>query len=155
VERRQLGQLDAPAAQEGIAGDEEGIGPLACKSCEGRIDLADGAEKTWICSPRARLAASTSLTVVSALAAVTSTAIRAAPGTSSRRSSSRFAANSIVKALIPVRLPPGRARLATRPSLTGSSAAMKTMGIVVVAALAANAAAGPPVVPALRHLRSQ
>src|SRR5262249_4476050 len=29
------------------------------------------------------------------------------------------------KILIPVRLPPGRARLATRPSLTGSSAATK------------------------------
>src|SRR5258708_25730849 len=42
VERRQLGQLDTPAAQEGIAGDQEGVGPLACKSCEGRIDSADG-----------------------------------------------------------------------------------------------------------------
>ena len=41
---------------------------------------------------------------------------------------------------MPVRLPPGRARLATRPSLTGSSGTMKTMGIVVVAALAANTA---------------
>ena len=91
----------------------------------------------------ARAAASTSLNVVSvfaALAGLTSTATRAAPGTSSRRSSSRFAANSPLKKLIPVRLPPGRARLATRPSLTGSSATAKTMGIVVVAALAANAA---------------
>ena len=50
-----------------------------------------------------------------------------------------------MKKLMPVRLPPGRARLATRPSLTGSSPTMKTMGIVVVAALAANAAAVPPV----------
>ena len=80
--------------------------------------------KTWICSPMARAAASTSLNVVSvvaALAGLTSTATRTAPGTSSRRSSSRFAANSAVKKLTPVRLPPGRARLATRPSLTGSS----------------------------------
>ena len=44
---------------------------------------------------------------------------------------------------MPVALPPGRARLATRPSLTGSSAARKTIGIVVVAALAAIAAAVP------------
>src|SRR5436190_18898653 len=44
MERRQLGQLDAPAAQEGIAGNEEGVGPLTCKSCESRIDLADGAD---------------------------------------------------------------------------------------------------------------
>ena len=47
-----------------------------------------------------------------------------------------------MKKLIPVRLPPGRARLATSPSSTGSSPTMKTIGIVVVAALAASAAAG-------------
>src|SRR5262249_11340743 len=68
----------------------------------------------------------------------TSTATRVAAGTSSRRSSSRFAANSPLIKLIPVRLPPGRARLATRPGPTGSSLETKTMGIVVVAALAAN-----------------
>jgi hypothetical protein len=74
-----------------------------------------------------------------------STATRVAVGTSSRKSSSRFVPNSALKILIPVRLPPGRARLATRPSLTGSSAARKTMGIVVVVAFAANAEVGPPV----------
>jgi hypothetical protein len=36
-------------------------------------------------------------------------------------------------------LPPGRARLATMPSCARSSAAMTTMGIVVVACLAASA----------------
>jgi hypothetical protein len=41
---------------------------------------------------------------------------------------------------MPVALPPGRARLATRPSFTGSSATPKTIGIVFVAALAASAA---------------
>ena len=40
------------------------------------------------------------------------------------------------KKLIPVGFPPGGARLATRPSLTGSSPTPKTIGIVVVAALA-------------------
>jgi hypothetical protein len=40
----------------------------------------------------------------------------------------------------------GRARLATRPSLTGSWPTMKTIGVVAVAALAANAVAGPPAV---------
>jgi hypothetical protein len=39
---------------------------------------------------------------------------------------------------MPVKFPPGRARLATRPTLTGSSPVMKTTGIVDVAALAAN-----------------
>ena len=45
----------------------------------------------------------------------------------------------------PVRLPSGRARLETRPSLTGSSPTLNTMGIVAVAALAANATGLPPV----------
>jgi hypothetical protein len=55
-----------------------------------------------------------------ALVGLTSTATRVAAGTSSRNSSSRFAANSTAKKLIPVSLPPGRARPVTRPSLTGS-----------------------------------
>ena len=42
---------------------------------------------------------------------------------------------------MPVALPRGRARLATRPSLTGSSMTPKMIGIVVVAALAASAPA--------------
>ena len=41
--------------------------------------------------------------------------------------------------LTPVRLPPGRLRLATRPSLTGSAPIVKTIGMVVVAALATDA----------------
>src|SRR5215467_14670974 len=39
----------------------------------------------------------------------------------------------------PVALPPGRARLVTSPSVTGSVAEVKTMGIVLVACLAARA----------------
>jgi hypothetical protein len=39
-----MGQLDTPAAEESVAADEEGFGSLAYKSCEGRIDLADGAD---------------------------------------------------------------------------------------------------------------
>jgi hypothetical protein len=41
---------------------------------------------------------------------------------------------------MPVALPAARARLATRPNWTGSSETPKTMGIVLVAALAARAA---------------
>ena len=40
-------------------------------------------------------------------------------------------------------LPPGRARLATRPAPTGSPAFVITMGMVVVAFFAANAAGRP------------
>ena len=47
--------------------------------------------------------------------------------------------------LTPVMLPPGRLRLATRPILTGSLLLSKTIGIVVVAALAASAETSPPV----------
>jgi hypothetical protein len=43
---------------------------------------------------------------------------------------------------MPVKLLLGRAMLLTRPSFTGSWLAMKTMGIVVVAALAASSSDG-------------
>src|SRR5215831_7911252 len=59
-----------------------------------------------------------SLLAVVALVGLTSTATRAAAGSRSRKSPRRFATTSAVKKLIPVALPPGRARLATRPSLT-------------------------------------
>ena len=74
--------------------------------------------RTWICNPMARAAVSTSRNVAAvtvALAGLTSAATRMAEGTNARRSSSRFADNSLLKKLIPVRLPLGRARLATRP----------------------------------------
>src|SRR6516162_3555662 len=72
----------------------------------------------------ARAASGMSLKMASAiggLAGLTSTAIRAALGTRSWKSPSRLAATSLVKKLMPVALPPGRARLATRPSVTGSA----------------------------------
>src|SRR5215831_16220181 len=72
------------------------------------------------------------------LAGLTSTAIREALGTRSWKSPSRLAITSCETVWIPVALPPGRARLATRPSLTGSSPTPKTIGIVAVAALAAS-----------------
>jgi hypothetical protein len=36
-------QLDTPVGEEGVGADKEGVGPLAHKCCEGRIDLAAGA----------------------------------------------------------------------------------------------------------------
>ena len=41
--RRQVGKLDPPAGEERVGGDEEGVGLVAHKRCEGRIDLAAGA----------------------------------------------------------------------------------------------------------------
>ena len=40
---RQKRQLETPAVEEGVGADEKGVGPLAHKSREGRIDLAAGA----------------------------------------------------------------------------------------------------------------
>ena len=118
--------------KKGVAADEEGVGPLAHKSREGRIDLAAGAgNENLDLQPHGASAASKSLnvdSVLDALAGLTSTATRVAAGTSSRSSPSRFAANSVLKKLTPVRLPPGRARLATRPSLTGSSPTRRQSG---------------------------
>jgi hypothetical protein len=110
-------------------------------------------------SPMARAAVSTSLSCVSIIAAsagLTSTPIRATPGTRSRRSSNRFAATSALKTLIPVMLLLGRERLAARPSRTGSSATRNVIGIVAVAAWAAKVAVGPPVAitATLRRTRS-
>src|SRR5215211_3154492 len=68
-----------------------------------------------------------------------------AVGRSCRRSSSRFAFKSVAMLIVPVAFPPGRARLATRPSLTGSRPPVNTIGIVGVAVLAANAGSPPPV----------
>src|SRR5262245_41434038 len=102
---------------------------LACRTCNS--------------SPSVRAAASSSLVIVSAravLAGLTSSATMVAVGTNSCSSSSRFAATSTFKVTTPVRLPPGRLRLVTRPSWTGSAAAKNTIGIVVVAVRAASTA---------------
>src|SRR5204862_7972770 len=68
----------------------------------------------------------------------TSNAISLTSGTSSEISWRRLGLSSTAKKVTPVRLPPGRARLATRPSATGSPQPVKTIGIVEVAAFAAR-----------------
>ncbi len=61
------------------------------------------------------------------------TASRRRWGTTSPRSSSRLLATSVDWSESPVTLPPGRARLTTKPPRTGSVANAKTMGIIAVA----------------------
>ncbi len=51
---------------------------------------------------------------------------------------SLFRSVSLVRIVMPVRLPPGRARLATRPSATGLVPTLKTIGIVEVVLFAAG-----------------
>jgi hypothetical protein len=61
------------------------------------------------------------------------------------RSSSHFPLRPYSNERKPVAFPPGRLRLATSPTFTGSAPPVNTMGMVVVAALAASAGALPPV----------
>jgi hypothetical protein len=76
----------------------------------------------------------------SGLTGLISAAKRAARGTNSCNNPTRLDPSSPAMELTPVTLPPGRLRLATRPVWTGSPPALKTIGMVVVADLAAAAA---------------
>ena len=76
---------------------------------------------------------------VVALFGLTKKAMVPGCGKSSRTSPRRFGPSSLVNTLTPVALPPGRLKLLTRPSWTGSKPLANTMGIVAVAAFAANA----------------
>ena len=71
-------------------------------------------------------------------------AIIAAVGATSCNRPTRFAKGALLNKLMPVTLPPGRLKLGTKPSWTGSMTAVKTIGIVVVAALAAISEGVPP-----------
>ena len=51
------------------------------------------------------------------------TAARVTPGATSLSSSSHFAADAVFERVKPVALPPGRARLSTKPAPTGSGTA--------------------------------
>jgi len=75
---------------------------------------------------------------------VSSTPSVVACGTTSRSRPIRLASIVALRLLIPVTLPPGRARLATRPLPTGSTPKAVITGIVRLAAAAARAATSPP-----------
>src|ERR1051326_1601403 len=71
------------------------------------------------------------------------TATRESLGTASFSNCTRLAFDSAALMARPVRLPPGCARLATIPTATGSATPTITIGIEVVACLAANVAGVP------------
>src|SRR6516165_879969 len=73
------------------------------------------------------------------LPALTMIANRRRPGTTSRRNSSFLPLVSDIWFARPVTLPPGLARLATRPVPIGSFAAANTIGMTAVARFAARA----------------
>jgi hypothetical protein len=78
------------------------------------------------------------LTTAAGLPILAKIANRLRPGITSRKSSIRLAARSPVWFDRPVTLPPGLARLATRPVPTGSPAVAKTIGMTNVACFAAR-----------------
>src|SRR6266550_1577269 len=81
---------------------------------------------------------------------------RASLGIASLSISSLLLFSSVDKFASPVTLPPGRARLATRPKTTGFTMPVITMGMVVVAFFAANAGFPPvtTITSTLRRTRS-
>jgi hypothetical protein len=87
--------------------------------------------KTWSSSPKLGAAACIAFVVVSAILGLAGLTIRAmtlAVGTNSCSNCNRFGAISTFLWVTPVALPPGRLRLATRPSRTGSEAISLTAG---------------------------
>ena len=132
---------------------KKGSGPTKSASGRSRTNVAKAASisrlvlalKIWICSPIARgCRFHVSCNVVSALRTwpVDEHGNRERCGHQLTQEFQPLRRQLALRKLMPVRLPPGRARLATRPSLTGSSPTTKTMGIVVVAALAAKCRSG-------------
>ena len=95
-------------------------------------------------TPRARPAASISVTAARAASGIVSCVTRERPGTSAWRNCNRFAVISPTAAECPVMLPPGRASPAANPSPTGSPAKAMTMGMVRVACWAARMAVVGP-----------
>src|SRR5262245_47217873 len=100
----------------------------------------------WSCTPIGWAAVRRVLNWVSAvgLVGLTRTETAAAVGTTSRKISSRFGPTSTFKLVTPVILASGWLRLLTSPIAIGSAPISKTIGIVVVADLAARAAGAPP-----------
>src|SRR5215469_7214092 len=138
--------LIASTGEKDIAVDEERLGPLASKGRERRLEIAfsDCTRDENVHPDLARRVLYGCRVAAFALFGLISTAMTLAAGTSSCKSPSCFAGSGPAIRLNPVRLPPGRLRLGIRLPWTGSMPVMNTMGIVVVAALAASAEGPSP-----------
>ena len=131
-------------SQKRIWADEEAVGATAYKGCEGSINLVAIARvRTWDLQPEC--VSSRVDSFHGSLGNLNISRIYEYANASGlwqqlTQESRLFAVTSELKKLMPVALPPGRDRLATRPCLTGSSPILNTIGIVVVVAFAASAA---------------
>jgi len=122
--RRQRGKLDAPTEEEWVSGNQKRVRFVVRECREGVLDLAAVARPNQsACTPTLEAVFVTSLSQLSLTGffGLTSTPTRAAEGRSSRSNPNCFVPSSALKKFTPVALPSGRLRLATRPSLTGSS----------------------------------
>jgi hypothetical protein len=148
VPGRKRQNLFAPIGQECIACDDERANAIMSDGLERGVDRArrrDVEDNELQPKGRAASCKSRDWSDVSAMFGLTSRPTVIAVGTNWCSSSSRFGPSSALNQLTPVTLPPGRLRLATRPYLRGSSLLVKTIGIVLVAALATIAGSVPPV----------
>src|SRR2546430_6967703 len=141
--RRQRSKLEPPAEEERVGSDHECIGTVADERREGGFDLAAVARPSHADlnadgGSRCRHLSGHDLGI--AVVGIDQKSDPAALGTSSRNTPSCFAPSALLSWCTPVALPPGRAKLATRPTPTGSSGVLNTIGIVAVAAVAASAA---------------
>ena len=134
--RCQFNDLLAPGVEEWIGFDPDGGNTLLDERGEGGLEFSFAAGFGDVQLEPERAAASTSFICGSAVGrpGLNRPPITRACGISSRSNSSRFATTSRMKSITPVILPPGRLRLATRPSRTGSDPTTKTIGIVEDAA---------------------
>ena len=124
VAERQCGELFAPAVEEWHRCRSRArllaVGPRSQRPYRNRVRCSHaghGVAARGCGPPPAGLAIGSRRL---GLVGLTSTAMMVAVGTSSCSSSSRFGPSSTSKTVTPVRLPPGRFRLATSPSSTGS-----------------------------------
>ena len=155
--RRQRHQLFTRAYEERVA-----LTMSAFAACW--TNVAKAASRSFLvpalatitCCPRDRTAACSNAkcVLVIGLLGLIRMAIVVAVGTSSRSNSSRFGPSTPRISVTPVMLPPGRLRLATSPSSTGSPPVRKTIGMTEVADFAAKAA-GKPVVTISATCRSR
>ena len=143
--RCQLYNLFTLYRKKRIGTDQKPIRVQLCDSRKGSVDFVGELAFTGArSSPIVRAAACTSLIsgTESGLVGLTSTGTTFDLQPSSRNISRRFCPSGPVIKVRPVALPPGWFKLATRPAATGSRPTMKTIGMVVVATLAASAAGG-------------
>src|SRR5215472_144413 len=142
----------APGGKERTGRNDERVGLLLDKGGKAVVQFALGAglENMKLLAERAR-GVFQILQLVRSGFGSTSAAIAVACGSSSRSSPNRFASNATVQKLTPVALPPGRLKLATSPSFTGSEPVKKTIGMIEVAFFAAIAGGVFPTITATRR----